>query len=445
MAPESLASPILLALGLALAALAAAADAAFDETNRVRLRELVTREERLSVSVWRLLDDPARTWTAVRLLEVLGLVLATTGFLTLLRLDASSRAGAPWLEPVGLALLAGLGVEYLPRMLVNRHPERSALTVALPVDLIAYLVFPVFQLIARFTGYLPHAHTRSIREDELRSLLNIDEEGNGGIEPDEIEMMAGIIELGDTKVREVMVPRIDIVAIPLEASLEEALDLILEAGHSRIPVYRETIDDIAGLLYAKDLLEPFRSRNFEARIVDLLRDPHVVPESMLVKTLLGALRSARIHMAIVVDEYGGTAGLVTIEDLIEEIVGEIQDEYDTNEEAFWQPIGEHGFLVNSRLDVDSLAELLHMELEEEDADTVGGLIYSLLGHVPEQGETLDLDGWRFTVLSVDGRRINQVRVELINPPLAAEQEDAPATGRARGQNSILNPSGMTNH
>ncbi|MCB0216846.1 MAG: HlyC/CorC family transporter [Caldilineae bacterium] len=424
MAPESLASPILLALGLALAALAAAADAAFDETNRVRLRELVTREERLSVSVWRLLDDPARTWTAVRLLEVLGLVLATTGFLTLLRLDASSRAGAPWLEPVGLALLAGLGVEYLPRMLVNRHPERSALTVALPVDLIAYLVFPIFQLIARFTGYLPHAHTRSIREDELRSLLNIDEEGNGGIEPDEIEMMAGIIELGDTKVREVMVPRIDIVAIPLEASLEEALDLILEAGHSRIPVYRETIDDIAGLLYAKDLLEPFRSRNFEARIVDLLRDPHVVPESMLVKTLLGALRSARIHMAIVVDEYGGTAGLVTIEDLIEEIVGEIQDEYD-EESPRVEHIGEDEGVFSGGIDIDDVNRMMDIRLPSDAVDTLAGLVLDRLGKVPEAGELARFEDADIEVLALEGRRIHRVRVTRRHPEDDPDEAEVP--------------------
>ena len=435
MSPEALPSSILLALGLALAALAAAADAAFDDTNRVRLRELVAREQRLSVSAWRLLDDPARTWTAVRLLDVLGLVLATTGFLTLLRIDDSSSAGPPWLEPIGLALLAGLAVEYLPRMLANRHPERSALAVALPVDLVGYLAFPVFQLIARFTGYLPHAHARSIREDELRSLLNIDEEGNGGIEPDEIEMMAGIIELGDTKVREVMVPRIDIVAIPLEASLEEALDIILEAGHSRIPVYRETIDDIAGLLYAKDLLEPFRSRDFEARIVDLLRDPHVVPESMLVKTLLGALRSARVHMAIVVDEYGGTAGLVTIEDLIEEIVGEIQDEYD-EESPRVEHIGEDVGIFSGGIDIDDVNRMMDIRLPSDAVDTLAGLVLDRLGKVPEAGELARFEDADIEVLALEGRRIHRVRVTRRHPEdepdeaeLAADADRKPAGSR----------------
>ncbi len=180
-------------------------------------------------------------------------------------------------------------------------------------------------------------------------------------------------------------------------------------------------------------------------IRELLRPAYFVPASKKVNSLFREMQLQRNHLAIVVDEYGGIAGLVTIEDILEEIVGEIQDEYDINEEAHWQPISEHAFLVNSRLDVDSLAELMHVDLEEEDADTVGGLIYSLLGHVPEQGETLDLEGWRFTVLSVDGRRINQVRVELINPQQASEHEDVTAANRARGQNSILNPSSMTNH
>ena len=156
------------------------------------------------------------------------------------------------------------------------------------------------------------------------------------------------------------------------------------------------------------------------------------------------MQQQRNHLAIVVDEYGGIAGLVTIEDILEEIVGEIQDSMTPTRKPTGSPSASMASWSASRLDVDSLAELLHMELEEEDADTVGGLIYSLLGHVPEQGETLDLDGWRFTVLSVDGRRINQVRGSD-QPAAGSRAGGAPATGRARGQNSILNPSGMTNH
>jgi magnesium and cobalt transporter len=174
----------------------------------------------------------------------------------------------------------------------------------------------------------------------------------------------------------------------------------------------------------------------------LLRPAYFIPASKKISTLFREMQQQRTHLAIIVDEYGGIAGLVTFEDMLEEIVGEIQDEYDIHEEAHYQPIGEHAYLVNSRLDIDSLADLLDIDLAEEDGDTVGGLIYSHLGHVPEQGEVLELEGWRFTVLSVDGRRINQVRVERILPPPVVE--DAPAPSRVPNQKSVLNPSSVTN-
>ena len=222
-------------------------------------------------------------------------------------------------------------------------------------------------------------------------------------------MMAGIIELGDTKVREVMVPRIDIVAIPIDASLDDALDTILEAGHSRIPVYRETIDHVAGLLYAKDLLRAFRARDHKARIADYLREPHVVPESMLVKTLLAALRSAKIHMAIVVDEYGGTAGLVTIEDLIEEIVGEIEDEYD-EETPRVERIGKDEGVFSGGLDIDDVNRLMDIRLPTDEVDTLAGLVLDRLGRVPESGERAIFDDAEIEVLGLDGRRIHRVKV-----------------------------------
>jgi CBS domain containing-hemolysin-like protein len=398
---------IALVLGLALAALVAAADTAFDEANRVRLRELAEQQRMLNGSAKRLLDEPGRTWIALRLLGMLGLVSATAG---LVLSFGPSGWGLPMLPLLaGYVLVLVLIIEYLSRILANRHPERIALAVALPIDMMAMVFYPIFDLVGRLTGFRPHANGRSIREDELRALLNMDEDSGSAIQADEIEMMAGIMELGETKVREVMVPRIDIVAIPVDASIEVALDTIIEAGHSRIPVYRDTVDHIIGLLYAKDLLTALRARDFDANIADFLREPRVVPESMLVKTLLGALRSARIHMAIVVDEYGGTAGLVTIEDMIEEIVGEIQDEYDEESPRVEHVSHDEG-VFNAGIDIDDVNRMMDIRLPTDAVDTLAGLVLDRLGRVPEPGDRARFEDAEIEVLDLEGRRINRVRV-----------------------------------
>jgi Mg2+/Co2+ transporter CorC len=196
------------------------------------------------------------------------------------------------------------------------------------------------------------------------------------------------------------------------------------------------------VLYAKDLLKCFRDNRTEAPLRDAaapgLLHPGQQKDQHALARNAAAAHTSRDHRRRVRRH----RRLVTFEDMLEEIVGEIQDEYDIHEEAHYQPIGEHAYLVNSRLDIDSLADLLDIDLAEEDGDTVGGLIYSHLGHVPEQGEVLELEGWRFTVLSVDGRRINQVRVERILPPPVVE--DAPAPSRVPNQKSVLNPSSVTN-
>ena len=226
-------------------------------------------------------------------------------------------------------------------------------------------------------------------------------------------MLAGIFELGDTRVREVMVPRLDVTALPRTATLDEALTTIIEAGHSRIPVYEETIDHVVGVLYAKDLLPSFRDRRFDVAIADLLRPPYFVPESKPVDELLRELQRDRVHLAVVVDEYGGTAGLVSIEDVIEEIVGEIQDEYDQSEPIdvvdVDPALGVGTFRAG--IDIDDVNRMLDIDLPSDaDVDTVGGLVYSQLGKVPVVGDRASFDDADVEVLRVSGRRVELVRV-----------------------------------
>ena len=240
-------------------------------------------------------------------------------------------------------------------------------------------------------------------------------------------MIYSIFQFGDTLAREVMVPRIDLVALEIDTPLPEALSTIVDAGHSRIPVYEESIDHIRGLLYAKDLLVVLRDGHMERPLREILRPAHFVPESKKAVDLLQDLQQRKIHMVIVVDEYGGTAGLVTIEDLIEEIVGEIRDEYDFNEEEVYQKVGENEYICDAGIDLDDLNRLLDVSLPTDESDTLGGYIFSQLGKVPVEGEQIEADGLHMEVLSVDDRRIRKIRVIRIPPPSEeTAEDDAPA-------------------
>ena len=211
-----------------------------------------------------------------------------------------------------------------------------------------------------------------------------------------------------------MVPRIDVVAVDVQTSMLEALDVIMEAGHSRIPVYMETIDNVLGLLYAKDLLPYLRDGRTDVPLDHILREAYFIPETKRASDLLTELQQRRVHIAIVVDEYGGMAGLVTIEDLLEEIVGEIQDEYDT-EEPFVEFVDDNEYVFDARLDLDDLNRLMDVELPTEDSDTLGGFIYSELGRVPAVGSQVTYGDLVFRVESVSGRRIKKVRVQRRSP------------------------------
>jgi magnesium and cobalt exporter, CNNM family len=226
---------------------------------------------------------------------------------------------------------------------------------------------------------------------------------------DEREMISSIIEFRDTIVREVMVPRTDMVTLPASASTDEAVDLVLEEGRSRLPLTGENVDDIVGVLYARDLLELYDKHSPPRPCGEIARDAYFVPETKPVADLLREMQAKKRHLAIVVDEFGGTAGVVTIEDLLEEIVGEIHDEYDTEEEMV-VPLEEGTLLVDARLDVDDLASVLGIEFPDADWDTVGGLILGLAGRVPRPGESFEYDDLVLTAEQVHGRRVSQVRV-----------------------------------
>jgi putative hemolysin len=363
----------------------------------------------------KLVEHPEQFLNPILLLVLLcHLVMASlVGVLSERAFGPPGVAIAIFFEVVVIFVLA----EAVPKTYAVQHADRAALLVAPIVYAIAR--FPLIRVFSRALIGLANVLVPGkglktgpfVSEEELLALADVAEEEEV-IERTERALIHSIIEFGDTVVREVMVPRPDMVTVEARATSADVMELIIPAGFSRIPVYEQGIDDIVGILFAKDLMRELREGNGEKPVRELARKPRFVPETKRVAELLPEMQKEKAHMAIVVDEYGGTAGLVTLEDLIEELVGEIVDEYDV-EEAPVEPLPGGGVRVNARMPIDELNELLEAEFPEGDFDTVGGLMFNLLGHVPTEGESVEYDGHQLRAEKVQGRRIGRVRISPV--------------------------------
>jgi CBS domain containing-hemolysin-like protein len=420
-------------LGIAFAALilSSTLDIAHAFANRQEIRRKAEDGVRLARLLDKLLQDHAHLYLSLNILKYLSILFIGAASAVLV-LNAAVR----WqmLVAVGIGWLLLALVQPLWRANILHRATQLALALA-PVTSVVLTGFrPLTTVIYGVNHWAGgnevirgEDHT-TISDEALRMFVSNSEKNNEEIEENEREMIASILEMDETSARELMVPRIDMVTIDVETSLREALDTIINAGHSRIPVYEDNTDSIVGVLYAKDLLKCYRDNQTERPIRELLRPAYFVPASKKIDALFQEMQKQRVHMVMVVDEYGGTAGLVTVEDILEEIVGDIQDEYDMEEDDYVQGIGPDTYLLNSRLDIYSLTKLLDITVDTDTADTLGGLLYNLMEHVPEQGESVEYSGWRFTVLSLDGRRIEQVRAELARAQ--EESNNITAAGRA---------------
>lgn len=321
--------------------------------------------------------------------------------------------------------------------LVVGRAENVAILVAAPMGWLIRSISPFILAVLRVSGRTAVLMggleaTHFVTEEEIKTIVDAGSE-EGVLEDEEKEMIYSVMRFGDTVAREVMVPRIDIVALDIEATLDQALDVIINGGHSRIPVYRDTIDNIEGVLYAKDLLKVWRNGDSFTSLEPLLRQSYFVPESKWANELLPEMQERKVHLAFVVDEYGGTAGLLTIEDLLEEIVGEIQDEYDVNEEALYEKISESEYVFNARIDLDDLNDLLDVAIPTDDSDTLGGYVFAELGRVPTVNDSFREHGLEISVEAVNGRRIRLVRVKK----LAEDTEENNAQSSESSQSSTI--------
>jgi putative hemolysin len=342
------------------------------------------------------------------------------------------------ISTVVMTLIVLLLAEITPKTYAAHHPDRVAVRLARFLVVSMAVFTPVVKVLTaigvgalRLLGIRAEGG-RLVTEEEIRTLVDVGQE-EGLLEAEEREMIQGIFELSDTPVREVMVPRIDIDAIEIQSTLKDAWEAVIQAGHSRLPVYRRTVDDIVGMLYARDILAYVRERSLDTPVETLLRPVYYVPETRKVDELLRDFRRERIHIAIVLDEFGGTAGLVTMEDLLEEIVGEIQDEYAQDEPEMREIEPGRRYEVDGRVTLDDLRDQWGIELEAEDIDTVGGFILDLLGRAPVQGETVRYGPWELTAAQVKGRRVKRLGIRRVDAEIQEGSDAAEPQGDRGGQ------------
>lgn len=326
---------------------------------------------------------------------------------------------------IGLGIIA---LEFGIERAVRKDAENWLITMTPLARVIDFLLWPFSAFYLWLLGDTTpiERNLGAVTEDELKTWVEVGET-EGGLEKGERQMIYSIFHFGDTLCREIMVPRIDILALEADSTLTEAIQALTLSGHSRVPVYDDTIDNVVGLLYAKDLLRTQFDPTPPESIRPFLRPAYFVPESKKVDELLREMQAQSIHMAIVVDEYGGMAGLVTMEDILEEIFGEIRDEYDQGEEQFYQRISDDEYLLNGRISLDDLNDILGTNMITDLADTLGGYIYGTIGRVPTGGEHMRLEDWDLTVEQVSGRRIRKVRAQR-HPLQRMEEEKVDESG-----------------
>jgi len=321
-----------------------------------------------------------------------------------------------------MTILTVIFGELAPKTFAVTHSESISLAMARPIELYIRAISPLVWIfnklsnaIIRLLGGEIKPAPQLMTEEEMKSMIKIGEE-EGAIEKEEKEMLHNIFAFGDKRVTEAMVPRTEIVAVTEEAVIKDVLTLVSEKGYSRYPVIRETVDNITGVLYVKDILRKMAVENVppETVIRDFVRDAYYIPESKMVTALLDDMQKNKFQIAVVVDEHGGTAGLITLEDIMEEIVGGLQDEFEAIEaEKEVEVLDERTFVVSGTTGIDEINELVGIELESEEFHTIGGFLFGLFGHLPKTGEQMRYHGLRFLILEMDGKKIEKIKVTKI--------------------------------
>jgi CBS domain containing-hemolysin-like protein len=414
---------VLIVVLIGFVAVLGASEVAITRVNRVRAYRFVEEGRRGAGSLLRVAENPAPYLNVVLLLTLLSTIGGTTMATTL----AVRSLGGPgeWVATIVMTVLLFVFADVTPKTFAIMQTDRVALRLAPLIVTLRRLVGPVATALVRFANVvmpgkgLPQGPF--ITEAEIRQLAEVASEEEQ-IEEGEVQLIHSIFEFGDTIVREVMVPRPDIVAIEADRPLRDVQALVLQHGYSRLPVYDDDLDNVVGFIYAKDVLKALHQGKQDMPLRDVCRPAHFVPESKKAADLLREMQREKFHVALVTDEYGSVVGLVTLEDLLEELVGEIEDEFDRAEPDIAQ-VAENVYRVDGKVAIDEVNDLFDVELPDEEWDTVGGLMLGLLGSIPKEGEEVSFQGLVFKAERVDGRRISKVLITRREPeqqPQAAE-------------------------
>lgn len=420
----------------------AAAEIAVVSMRRSRLRQLVDEEQdSRAAAVARLANHPGRFLATVQIgVTLAGFFASAVGAVSLVGVAAAELEAVPIpavaTNAYAIAFVAVTGIlsfttlvlgELVPKNLAILHAEALALRVARPLELLAQVAAPLVwvlatatSLVLRLTGSSERARVHPITEEEILTMVATGEE-EGVVEPSERQLISDVFAFGETVASEVMVPRVDVRALPKEATLAQAREAVIESGHTRLPVYDGSVDHVIGVVHAKDLLQQLDPHASQERasepVTTIMRQAYHVPESKRAVELLAELQRQQLHLAVVVDEFGGTAGIVSLDNLLEELVGPIRDEYDAREEPEIETVAEGQLVVSGGADLEDVGAALGVELEAEGVDTIGGLVYAKLGRIPSEGDSVTLPGAVVEVLSMQGKRIWKARVSRREEPV----------------------------
>lgn len=381
--------------------------------SKIRIRHMVEEGVKGARLVEKLAEDPSRLLGAILIGNNI-VNIGASALATSVAVKAFGE-GAVGVVTIVMTILVLIFGEITPKSIAKQNSESVALKVSKPISLIVKLFRPFIAIFTAISGLFirilggdPKATEPFITEEELKTMVGVSEE-EGVLEDVEKEMIFNVFEFADSQVKDVMVQRVDVVAVDINATYDEVINIIKTEQFSRIPVYNQNIDDVVGILNVKDLIIASQSKeNF--KISDYMREPHYTFEFKKITELFNEMKKNRNHMSVVLDEYGGNVGIVTIEDLIEEVVGEIEDEYDDENDSDIVVVKEDEYIVDGSARLDHIGDLIGVTMESEEFDSVGGLVIGELGRFPEQSEEVKLNNIRFVVEEVDKNRIKKVRI-----------------------------------
>lgn len=411
---------ILLVILIILSGIFSASETALTAFKSMDLQEIenVNPKKANLLKLW--LTRPNEILTAILLgNNIVNILASSIATIVTLKIVGEASGNAIAIATVSMTVVVLIFGEITPKVLAKTYSMKISGMVIGPIYIMSIVALPIIKLlmfitkiISKMMGVDIRQENLMITEEEIKSYINVGS-SEGVIEEEEREMIHSIIEFGDTTAKEVMTPRTSIFMLDSESTIDEVWDEIIESGYSRIPVYGEDYDEILGILYVKDLMVLAKNRTTNIPIKNILREVYFVPDTKSIVEILDEFRKKQVHMAVILDEYGGTIGLLTIEDLIEEIIGEIKDEYDLHEEDEIEEIGEKKYKVDARINIEDLNKELYTEIpESEDYESLGGYILDVLGRVAEVDDTVLLDHVKMTVLEVDKTRVVKILIEI---------------------------------